>query len=74
MTARIHLTDGERNHGSWQKVDAYANDRLKTLREIVENPKQTEAERLGAAWRIAELKKLLALAEPAKETRDDAGE
>jgi len=74
MTTRIRLSDAERNQGAWQKVEAHAQERLKAHRLTAENPRAIEAERLGAAWRINELKELLKLAEPAKEQQGDAGE
>jgi hypothetical protein len=61
------LTQAEIASAAWQRVEHYANERLKECRKLVENPRQSEAERLGAAWRISELKELLRLAEPAKE-------
>jgi hypothetical protein len=43
------------------------------FRAIAENPQQPEADRLGAAWRISELKELLKLASQPTEPQQDAG-
>lgn len=57
---------------TWDKVRKHAEERLAALRAKTENPRETEADRLGAAWCISELKELLKLAQPAKEKPDAA--
>jgi hypothetical protein len=69
----MKLTPFERDSSAWQRVAAHAEDRLAKYRAIAENPQQSEEIRLGAAWRISELKELLKLAEPAKEQPEAAG-
>jgi hypothetical protein len=71
--SKVHLTPHERDSGAWQKVEAHANAQLAMLRAKVENPLETEADRLGAAWRIKELKELLKLASQPAEPQQDAG-
>lgn len=58
---KVRLTPAERDSAAWQKVEAVINEHLSTYRAIAENPVQSEADRLGAAWRIKELKELLKL-------------
>jgi hypothetical protein len=70
---QFHLNPHECQSPAWQKVEAYLNDKLVVLRAKVENPIETEAERLGAAWRIKELKELLKLASQPAEPQQDAG-
>lgn len=70
---KVRLSNTERDSAAWQKVEAVINERLALYRAITENPVQTEADRLGAAWRIKELKELLKLAQPATEPQSDAG-
>lgn len=58
---KVRLTNTERDSAAWQKVEAVITEHLSTYRAIAENPVQPEADRLGAAWRIKELKELLKL-------------
>jgi hypothetical protein len=69
-----YLNAHERDSGAWQKVEAYTAAQLETYRAISENPLESEANRLGAAWRIRELKELLKLARQPAEPQQDAGE
>ena len=70
---KVRLTTAERDSACWHKVEAVIGERLATYRAITENPAHFEADRLGAAWRIKELKELLKLAQPAAEPQQDAG-
>lgn len=72
MTKPIRLTQSERESHAWQKVRLVIEQKLAAFRTKVENPEVPEAERLGLCWRIKELKALLAIEEPPKDT--DAGE
>jgi hypothetical protein len=73
-SAPIRLSPHERDSAAWQKVEWHANARLALHRAKVENPLNPEAERLGAAWRIQELKELLKLASQPAEPQQDASE
>lgn len=68
---KARLNKAERESAAWLKVRAVAQDKLAAFRARVENPEVPEAERLGLCWRIKELKELLKLEEPEKDT--DAG-
>lgn len=70
---KVRLTTTERESAAWQKVEAVINERLAVYRAITENPAHTEADRLGAAWRIKELKELLKLGDQPAEPQHDAG-
>jgi hypothetical protein len=73
MSKTISLSSAERDSAAWQKVEWHANARLALHRAKVENPLNPEAERLGAAWRIQELKELLKLAsQPAEPQQTQA--
>jgi hypothetical protein len=63
----IKLLTNEAQSDAWQKVIAHTNGRLATLRAICENPREDDAKRLSAAWRINEIKELLKLAQPASD-------
>lgn len=69
MSAR--LNDAERGSAAWQKVRVELHSRLERYRQLVENPAKPEAERLGLCWRIQELKELLRMEEPEKQTGAD---
>ncbi len=71
---KIKLDKVELASPAWQKVEAHANEQLRIHRAKVENPDLPEAERIGCAWRIRELKKLLELATQPAEPQQDAGE
>lgn len=70
---KVRLTPTERESAAWQKVEAVINERLAVYRAITENPAHTEADRLGAAWRIKELKELSKLGDQPAEPQHDAG-
>ena len=65
MNNALRLTKVEIGAAAWQKVIAHVDERLTHLRAICENPNKSESERLAAAVRVSELKKLLELAQPA---------
>lgn len=69
--SKVRLNKAERESAAWLKVRAIAQDKLAAFRARVENPEEPEAVRLGLCWRIKELKELLKLEEPEKDT--DAG-
>lgn len=69
------LSNAERDSACWQKVEAYLKSELARLRQLNENPRTPEAERLGFCWRISEIKELLKLGQPqpTEPQGDDAG-
>lgn len=67
------LTPAELESAAWRKVRAVILGKLEAYRPQAENPRNSEADRLGYCWRIDELKALLKLEEPEKE-QPDAGQ
>jgi len=74
MKLKQHLSNVEVGSSTWHVVSTEIVYRIEQLTTIAINTGKTEAERLAACWRIAELKELLKLAEPAKEPTAGAGE
>jgi hypothetical protein len=74
MKLKQHLSNVEVGSSTWHVVRTEIDYRIGQYSITALNPAKTEAERLAACWRIAELKELLKLAEPAKEQTAGAGE
>jgi hypothetical protein len=70
MKAAVVLNEAERGSTTWQKVEHELNRRLAYYRAKLENPREVEAERLGCAWRIQELKEILKMGEEPKPQQD----
>lgn len=73
MKPKQRLSNVEVGSSAWHVVRAEIEHRIGEYTRITTNPNKPEAERLGAAWRVHELKELLTLAEPAKEPPAAAG-
>lgn len=57
---KFALSDGERSHPLWQRLEAHMKDQLGKLR--AQNDKiQTEAETAALRGRIAEVKRIISL-------------
>lgn len=70
---KVRLDAAERGSHAWKKVEAVLQERLAANTGIATNPAKDERERFMAAVKVAELKELLKLAEPAQEKPVDAG-
>ncbi len=71
---KVRLDAAERGSHAWKKVETVLQQRIANNTATATNPAHDERERFMAAVRVAELKELLKLAEPAQEKLAGAGE
>jgi hypothetical protein len=71
---KVRLNTAERESYAWKKVEAVLQQRLADNTATCTNPARDERDRFMAAVKVAELKELLKLAEPAQEKLAGAGE
>jgi hypothetical protein len=73
MTEKFRLTAGETNTDVWRRLRAHTEGRLADARKRAEGLALDERDRRDLLVRIDELKKFLALGEPAPDKPTNAG-